>query len=260
MMATMMEWIVDERLLALVRIAAYLLGGVPLVLIGSRMGYRIAARNGSELLAQLIRRVLAYAGVFLLGLLTLSELGFDLTGLLAAAGIVTVALGFAAQTSLANVFSGMFVVFEKSLKTGDVIRIQDIEGVVVSVGLLSTQVRTQDNIGVRVPNEHLMKYPVMNLSRYPIRRTDFRFRVPAETDLAELRKVLHAVAESSGECLIEPEPAILVEDMGDYGFQVLFGVWFERSRYTETRNEVFANLDRHLKAAGIRHVEASSEE
>ena len=82
----------------------------------------------------------------------LSQLGFDLKVVLGAAGVLTVAVGFAAQTSASNLISGVFLMIERPFITGDVVRVGDIDGVVITIDLLSTKLRTFSNVMVRVPN------------------------------------------------------------------------------------------------------------
>ena len=83
-----------------------------------------------------------------------------------AAGLLTVALGFAAQTSASNLISGLFLLGERPFVVGDVIRLASgITGEVVGIDLLSVKIRTFDNLLVRVPNETLLKSELTNLTR-----------------------------------------------------------------------------------------------
>ena len=81
----------------------------------------------------------------------LVELGFSLGVLVGTAGILTVAIGFASQTSMSNLISGLFLIGEQSFAVGDIIKIDQITGVVLSIDLLSTKLRTFDNTYVRLP-------------------------------------------------------------------------------------------------------------
>ncbi|MCB0384698.1 MAG: mechanosensitive ion channel, partial [Bdellovibrionales bacterium] len=92
----------------------------------------------------------------------LHRLGVDFKVLIGAAGIFSVALGFASQTSASNLISGIFLIVEKPFVVGDTVRIGEKEGFVLSIDLLSTQIRTFDNLMVRIPNETLMKSPIVN--------------------------------------------------------------------------------------------------
>ncbi len=111
------------------------------------------------------RRGIFYFIFLLFVMASLKEAGFKLSVFLGAAGILTVALGFASQTSASNLISGMFLIGEGSFEVGDTIQItlirgHTIEGEVISIDLLSVKLLTQDNIYVRLPNEQLIRAPV----------------------------------------------------------------------------------------------------
>ena len=101
----------------------------------------------------IVSRVVYYVllGLFLLS--ALHELGFSLSILVGAAGILSVAVGFASQTSASNLISGLFLVAERPFSVGDVITLGATTGEVLSIDLLSVKLRTLDNLYVRIPNE-----------------------------------------------------------------------------------------------------------
>ena len=119
--------------------------------------------------ATLLQRFGFYGLALIIVMASLRELGFSLSVILGAAGILTVAVGFAAQTSASNLISGLFLVVEKSFKLGDVIKVGDITGEVLSIDLLSVKLRQYDNVYVRVPNETLIKSSFSNLSHFLVK-------------------------------------------------------------------------------------------
>ncbi len=160
-------------------IRASLLLVVGLVLI--RFVRALMERSLSTRLAQqqltLARRAVTYT-LFLLFLASaLRELGFNFGVLLGAAGILTLAIGFASQTSVSNIISGLFIILERSIEVGDVIKVGSTTGEVIAIDLLSTKLRTFDNLLVRIPNETMIKAEITTLTRFPIRRLDLRIGV-----------------------------------------------------------------------------------
>jgi small-conductance mechanosensitive channel len=120
------------------------------------------------------RRGIFYFIFLLFVIASLKEAGFKLSVFLGAAGILTVALGFASQTSASNLISGLFLIGEGSFEVGDTIQItlirgHTIEGEVISIDFF-VKLLTMDNVYVRLPNEQLIRAPVHNLSKFPIRR------------------------------------------------------------------------------------------
>src|SRR5690606_11130162 len=146
---------------------------------------------------------------------SLNESGFKLTVFLGAAGILTVDLSIASQTSASNLISGLFLIAEGSFEISDtvqmtLIRGHTIEGEVISIDLLSVKLLTQDNVYVRVPNEQLIRAPVYNLSKFPIRRIPFTLAINFHEDIIKVREVLLDVANKYPLVLADPRPAVTV--------------------------------------------------
>lgn len=186
--------------------------------------------------ATLLRRFGFYGLSLIVVMAALREVGFDLTVILGAAGILTVAVGFASQTSASNLISGIFLVAEKSFKLGDVIKIGDITGEVLSIDLLSVKIRQFDNVYVRIPNESLIKSNFSNFSHFPIRRLDLQIGIAYKEDVKRVRELLMQVADAYPLCLDQPEPLVIFQGFGDSSLNLQFSVWSERSNHLALRN------------------------
>lgn len=214
-------------------------------------GARVVGRQMGETHQLLFRRVIWYALLFTVIATTLRHLGFDLGVLLGAAGILTVALGFASQTSASNLISGVFLLAERPFTVGDVITVGATTGEVVGIDALSVKLRTFDNLLVRLPNEQLLKAPIINLTRYPIRRMDLRFDVAFESSLAELEPMLVELADAHPLCLDEPRPLFQVLGLGESGAQIQFSVWTARENVVAMKTRLYVEVQQALLAAGI---------
>ncbi len=192
--------------------------------------------------ALLLRRILKYVVFVLFFAAALKHLGFDLGVLLGAAGIFTVALGFASQTSASNFISGLFLIAEKPFTIGDVVQVDDITGQVLSIDLLSVKLRTFDNILVRIPNEMLIKTKVKTLTAFPIRRFDVQISVAYKEDLERVREVLFEVADLNPVCLDEPKPLLILQGFGASGVDVQLSVWAARDRFLDLRNTILEEI------------------
>lgn len=186
----------------------------------------------------ILRRISFYGITGLFVASALMELGFDLGVLLGAAGILTVAIGFASQTSASNVISGLFLLGERPFSVGDVIRISGTTGEVLSVDLLSVKLRTFDNLFVRIPNETVIKSEVTNLRRFPIRRVDLQVGVAYKEDLETVRQILLDVADRNPLCLEEPAPVIIFQGYGDSAINHQFSVWGKTEHFLDLRNSI----------------------
>jgi small-conductance mechanosensitive channel len=223
-----------------------LLGLLIRLLVIRPLGDRLSAQ--SKLVA---RKAVAYSLWVIVTVMILREFGFQPTALLGAAGIAGVAIGFAAQTSLSNIISGIFLVFEKPFEVGDVIRLGEHTGFVESIGLLSLTLRTFDNISIRIPNESLVKGTVINVTRHPIRRHDIELHLAFREDIDRVLRVLREVADDNPHVLVEPEPLVSVLGFGDCGIRFLLGVWHEREDFVEMRTTILRDLKLRLDREGI---------
>lgn len=182
--------------------------------------------------------------IFLLFIMTsLREAGFKLSVFLGAAGILTVALGFASQTSATNLISGLFLIGEGSFEVGDTIQItlirgQTIEGEVISIDLLSVKLLTLDNVYIRLPNEQLIRTPVMNLSKYPIRRIPITLAINFHEDIIKVRQVLLDVASKYPLVMDDPKPTVTVTAFRESSIELLFSVWCRQENALKVRDEM----------------------
>ena len=203
------------------------------------------------------RRGIFYSIFMLFMIAGLKEAGFKLSVFLGAAGILTVALGFASQTSASNLISGMFLIGEGSFEVGDTIQItlirgHTIEGEVISIDLLSVKLLTQDNVYVRLPNEQLIRAPVQNLSKFPIRRIPITLAINFDEDIIKVRRVLLDVAQKYPLVLADPKPAVTVTSFGESSIEILFAVWCQRENFLKVKDELHERIrngfvDNHIE-------------
>lgn len=230
-----------------IRAAVLLITGLVL----SRLYFRLVRRG---LLNHIPRFGRSIGGWLILGLFTsaaLHQLGFNLSVLLGAAGIFSVALGFAAQTSAANIISGLFVIGERSFVVGQTIQVGNHTGEVLSIDLLSVKLRTADNRYVRIPNDAIIKTDVVNLSKFPIRRADLLISISYNTDIAKARTVLLDVAAKNPLCLDEPHPQISLRGFAESAVNLEFSVWAARQNYSDMRDAMLEQIKAAFDAAQI---------
>ncbi len=238
------EWLTDEaRMAAMIRVLLLLAVGFLLIRLARRLALRTLGKKASEQAAMLVAKGIVYGGNLVLLLMVLRELGFDLSVLIAAAGVAGIAIGFAAQTSLSNLISGFFLIWEKPFVVGDAVALGDTMGLVHSIDLLSVKLRTFDNRFIRVPNETLVKNTFVNITRFPIRRFDLNVGVAYKEDIARVIKILGEVADRNPYCLDEPEPVIIFTGFGDSSLNFLLGAWFAKADFLKLRN----SLSREVK-------------
>ncbi|MDQ8194825.1 mechanosensitive ion channel family protein [Coraliomargarita sp. SDUM461004] len=225
--------------------------GLGLVFAISRLLTRVLKPRFSPHHLLLAQKSCLYVGIVLVICTTLIQLHVNLTAVLGAAGIVTVAIGFAAQTSLSNLISGLFLLGERPFEVGDTIIVGGTRGVVLSIDLLSVKLRTVDNLFVRMPNETLIKAEVTTVTRFPIRRMDINIGVAYKEDVKKVIRVLREVADANPHSLNEPVPLVLFKDFGASSLDFLLGVWFEKSKFLDLKNGIMQDIKERFDAEGI---------
>jgi len=233
------------------RIVLILAAGILLTRIIGFLAGRVAKKRLSPQSAMLVRKVIRYSGGFVILLAAFQQLGLQLGALLGAAGVVGIAVGFAAQTSMSNLISGLFLIWEKPFAVGDVIRIGGTVGVVLSIDLLSVKARTFDNQYVRLPNQQIISTELVNITRFPIRRMDINIGVAYKEDVGRVRQVLMELAAANPHCLDEPEPLLIFTNFGDSALEFLFAIWFEKNDYLVLKNSMMQQIKERFDAEGI---------
>jgi len=223
---------------ALLLIAA----GFLLAKVVSTYAFKLTA-NFLETQAHIMLKRVVYYGILLVFFMSaLLEMGFNLSVLLGAAGVFSVAIGFASQTSASNLISGLFLMAEKPFTVGDIIKVDDTIGEVLSIDMLSAKIRTHDNLYVRVPNESLIKSKCTTITKFPIRRQDIMIGVAYKEDLQKVKKVLFEVADKNPLCLDEPKPIYIFQNYGDSALNLQFSVWATRANFLEMKNSMYEQI------------------
>lgn len=240
----------SARLAGALRAVVVMLAAVLIAKLLGRIASNLLVRTSAQH-QMLGRRVASYSVLGVGAISALHELGFSIGALLGAAGVVTVALGFAAQTSASNLISGLFLIGERPFVVGDVVRIGGTTGEVLSIDWLSVKLRTFENLYVRVPNESVVKSEVVNLTFFPIRRLELKLSVPYTSDLKRVRDLLLAVADAHPLCLEEPKPLVFIDNLGASMIEMQLLVWSARENFFETKNALNDAIKLGLAREGV---------
>ena len=225
--------------------------GFPLVYLASAFAGRTTKKKLSPQANMLLRKGIFYTGGLCIIISILYQLGYTLMAILGAAGVAGIAIAFASQTSVSNIISGIFLISEQPFQVGDLIKVGDAKGVVLSIDLLSIKLRTFDNQLVRIPNENLIKNEVHNVTRFPIRRLDIEIGVAYKEDVGRVQNILKDIAEKNIYCLDEPEPLILFKNFGDSALEFLFAVWCTKTDFLTLRKKIMQEIKDRFDAEGI---------
>jgi MscS family membrane protein len=156
--------------------------------------------------------------------------GINVTAWLASAGILGIALGFAARDSLANFFAGFFILTDAPYKVGDYVNLDSGErGQVTEVGLRSTRILTRDDIEITIPNSIMANAKIANESTGRWQKQRLRVAVSAAygSDIDRVRAALLRAAASVPDVCGEPAPRVRFRAFGDSGLQLELLAWVD---------------------------------
>ena len=194
-------------------------------------GYDYAARTESQLDEAVLPLLHKFSKVFfvIIGLLfVLGEWDVQISPILASLGIAGIAVAFALQSTLGNIFGGVSLILDKTVKVGDRVVLEDgVVGEIIDVGLRSTKIRTFDNEVIIFPNGKLADSKVQNLVLpTPASRVGVDFGVEYGSDPDKVEKVVLNVIKKL-DTLNDPEkkPAVWFLEMGDFALKFRAVFW-----------------------------------
>ncbi len=234
-----------------IRAAILLVIGSAITIWLSKWARRYLTKRYSAQQGLVIGKIILYTGLTFIAISILREVGFKLSTVLGAAGIVGIAVGFASQTSVSNIISGFFLIAERPFEMNDIITVGGTTGVVLSVDMLSVKLRTFDNKFVRIPNETIIKSEVTNVTRFPIRRVDIQIGVAYKEDISRVREVLLDIARKEPVCLNEPEPIVVLSGFGNSSIDMLLLVWTAKADWLRAKNSITESVKKRFDEEGI---------
>jgi small-conductance mechanosensitive channel len=178
-----------------------------------------------------------------------------LTSWLASAGVIGIAVGFAAKDTLSNLFAGVFIVADAPYKVGDFVVLDGrIRGQVVEIGVRSTRLLTRDDIEITVPNAVIASGQIVNQTGGPHEKMRVRIRVEAAygSDVDQVEEVLLGCADAADHVCPQPPPRVRFREFGASGLVFELLAWIDEPVF---RGRVVHELNRRVykrfTAAGI---------
>jgi small conductance mechanosensitive channel len=249
-----LNWLTDTGFAALNRFLPFLLillAGVVVIRIIKAIVKKVLAKSKLEKAAHsLIRSLITAVLYILLGLMAASSLGIDITGVVALASVVTLAISLALQNCLTNLIGGFTLVWTHPFASGDFVEIAGESGTVKEIGMAYTKLITPDNKLVQIPNGTVVANDITNFSCTGTRRVDIT--VSASYD-APVNKVLAALEKAGNVDGILTDPAIFtnVAAYGDHAISYLVRVWGPSEIYWDVHKAVTLKIKDVFDAEGI---------
>jgi small conductance mechanosensitive channel len=216
---------------------------------------RIAESTASQL-SELARRMLVTMAarlVLLVGFfVALSQLGVNVTALLAGLGIAGFVIGFALQETLGNFAAGGMILLYHPFDVGDVIDASGVFGTVHNMNLVSTTILTFDNQMTIVPNSRIWGNVIRNATALEKRRVDLSFRLSLDVDAEQVEALFQKMCSDHDAVLADPPIAIKVQEVTPEGILFVVRPWVMTEDYWESLWSLNREAHLRLNAAGIR--------
>ena len=198
----------------------------------------------------LITSLASAAMYILLGLITASALGIDVTSIVALASVLTLALSLALQNMVSNIIGGFTILYTQPFHSGDYVEIAGQGGTVIEINMTYTVLSTPDNKRIAIPNSSVVAAQIINYSTAETRRVEV---VASASYDAPVRKVLDALiqAGSVDKVLPDPAPAAVVTAYGDSAISYSLRLWVKNADYWDVYFLVNRRVKEVFDAEGI---------
>lgn len=199
----------------------------------------------------------AYLSVLLIGIFTSLEiLGLEktVTSILAGAGVIGLALGFAFQEIASNFVSGILIAFTEPYKVGDIVEVDNHIGEVTSIELRTTCITTFQGLEVYVPNKDMFTKTFINYTSTPQRRVDINVGVSYADDLEKVERVTKEALESLAGRIEHKNVEVFFQEFGDSSINLSAQVWvhFTTSKaYFKAQHEAVMSIKKKFDENNI---------
>jgi len=204
-----------------------------------------------DTLSRFLGNLLYIVLLVFLALTVFQTLGVPTTNFLAIVGAAGLAVGLALKDSLSNFSSGVMLVFFRPFKVGDQIDAAGTGGVVETIGIFNTVLKTADNRVINVPNSLVYAGTITNYTTESTRRIDMTIAIGYDADIPQAKSVIAAVVAAEARVVQQPAPEVGVQEV--YPTFVMLGVriWVKTADYLSVRSDLLERIKRALDKYGL---------
>ena len=237
--------------LAIIAVGFWLTAHV--VQFGRRMVKRLFrwSEDSAALFARLTQILLVIAVV----VAALTKMKIPLTVFAFLGGAMALAIGFGAQNLLNNFVSGLILLIERPVKTGDIVDVEGVTGRITQIGARCCQIKRMDGIEMLVPNSAMIEKTVTNWTLSDKkRRASVTIGIAYDSPVEQTQKLIEAVVREQPDVLAYPAPLVLFEDFGESALMFTVYYWLDLAQVTDrlvVASEIRVSLNRRLTEAGV---------
>ena len=201
-------------------------------------------------LVPFLSQLFYYATLVFVAVAVLGLFGIPTASFVAVLGATGLAVALAFQGTLANLSSGVMLLFFRPFRVGDFVEIADTSGTVTSVDVFSTTMNTPDNVRILVPNAKIWGEIIKNYAANPTRRCDLVIGISYDDDIPRAMEVIREVVEADERVLAEPATVLAVGELADSSVNLLVRPWCARENYWDLKWDLQQRLKVALEEAG----------
>ncbi|MBS3104710.1 mechanosensitive ion channel family protein [Candidatus Woesearchaeota archaeon] len=222
--------IVEHVIVSLIMVIVTYIAIVVFNIIISSWGRKFASKTESKIDDEVVNLFQKFARIILsfIGLIFILDIwGVKVGPLLASLGIAGLAVAFALQSTLGNIFGGISLIIDKSITVDDFIKLDDgTQGFVTDIGLRSTKVKSPDGDLIILPNGKLADSKIYNYHKpLPITRVTVEFGVKYGSDVEKVKKIALNEIKALNLALKAPEPQAILDELGDFALRFKIFFW-----------------------------------
>lgn len=227
----------------------FLIGQMVAKIIARILGKVLSHTKLDKILVDFIQSLVNALLLVFVIVAALDQLGVNTNSVIAVLGAAGLAIGLALQGSLQNFAAGFMLLIFRPFKDGDFVEAAGTSGIVEKIGIFSTTLRTGDNKEVIIPNGSIYSNNIINYSKRPTRRIDMIFSIGYHDDIRLARDVIAGIIKTEPRILFEPEPQIVVGELGASSVNFYVRPWVKTDDYWDVR----FSLNEKIKLAFDEH-------
>jgi small-conductance mechanosensitive channel len=206
--------------------------------------------NADPSIWQLVKNLFSVLLFTFAAITILAQFGFDVVSIVAGLGIVGIAVGFAAQSTLSNFIAGITLLIERPFRIGDWVNINGQDGKVVKIALRTTWLRTRDNIFAMIPNDSVASSDIINFSAEGITRLNLSVGIAYKESVVKAREVILPVLLAHKEVLQKESlaPRVMVDSLSASSVDLKIQVWITPDNL-DIQPRIIAELRERVKQA-----------
>jgi small-conductance mechanosensitive channel len=181
----------------------------------------------------------------------LPALDVEASSILVAGSVVGLVIGFASQSIVGNLISGIFLMIERPIKVGNLVNIDGNSGSVEDISLISTIIRTYDGLYVRIPNQSVFTTNITNYVANVARRFEYVVGIRYTDDADQAIAIIKDIIREHPFALKNPEPMLFVDTLGDNAVNIIVRIWAPSTDWYEIKTELLWIIKKTLEENGI---------